>query len=257
MKNFIILSLQRSGSTYLHRLLDKHTQIECKDEIYRRGAYNKGNFDYYCYQKQLRKIVYFTFRNKQYITWPISNIFLGKMSEMFLKELFGNTNKCVGFKLMYNQLLINRFMSKWIKKSNVKIIHLIRENTLKLHLSHLTKQTRGLAHSEKPIKAIRIYVNPQTIIDELIKIKESQHKMSELLKNDYSVNSLIKITYEELLFDYQKSIEKIFDFLGVPNEKVSQPKLKKLNPDTARLIIKNYNEIQKHLSGTTFESLLD
>jgi LPS sulfotransferase NodH len=257
MQNFIILSLQRSGSTYLHRLLDNHSQIECRDEIYRSGAFTKGNFNYYCNETLLRKIVYLLFKNKQYIAWPASNIFFGKMSEMFLKEVFSNKADCAGFKLMYNQLLINRFMSNWIKKNGVKIIHLVRENALKLHLSHLTKQQRGVAHSEKTVETIKVQVNPHTLLDELNKIKSAHAKISRLLTNDYSANSLIKISYEELLFDYQKSAKVIFEFLGVPYENVSQPKLKKLNPDSVASIIKNYREIHQLLCGTEFEKFLD
>jgi len=147
MRYFIILSLQRSGSTFLHKLVNNHTQIECRGELFLRGVLTKGNFDYYCNQTLSRKLVFILFRNKQYIVWPVSNIFFGRMSETFLKEAFTNTTKYAGFKLMYNQLSLNRFMSKWIKKNDVKIIHLIRENALKIYLSHLTMQLRGMAHS--------------------------------------------------------------------------------------------------------------
>jgi hypothetical protein len=161
-------------------------------------------------------------------------------------------DKAVGFKLMYDQLEHYSFLKKLIKSENLHVIHLIRKNALKIYLSRLTKRKRGIAHSVYRVEEVKVWVNPKTVLNHLSWIVSRQEKMRLFLYNPY-----LEITSEYFFNNHSEASKKIFDFLGVDQCEVRLPSLKKLNPDSTRQVIENYDEIAQILRGTPYECFLD
>ena len=152
---------------------------------------------------------------------------------------------------MYGQLY--DYQRRWIEKENISIIHLIRQNVFKKHLSYLTKQKRGIAHSTVNIELVKVFCDPSTIIEILDYSIKSQNKRKEIFPD----NPYIEITYEAFLNNYAEPYKKILSFLGVKQWAMPQSKLKKLNSDSLRGIIENYDEVASVFKGTLYEKLLD
>ncbi|MBL0732410.1 MAG: hypothetical protein JJW03_06135 [Desulfosarcina sp.] len=70
-------------------------------------------------------------------------------------------------------------------------------------------------------------------------------------------NPYIEITYEAFLNNYAEPYKKMLSFLGVKQWATPQSKLKKLNPDSLRGIIENYDEVASVFKGTLYEKFLD
>lgn len=164
------------------------------------------------------------------------------------------SDRAVGFKLMYDQLEDYIFLKDLIRRENIFLIHLIRNNPLKIHLSKLARRKRGIPHSVNEVEKVRVWVDPKKLTNRLDRIVRDQERM----KKTFPDNPYLEITFEDFINDYPDSSKKIWDFLGVNYQcGIRTPKLKKLNPDSVRQIVENYDEIASTLKGTPYEGCLD
>ena len=162
--------------------------------------------------------------------------------------------KVIGFQLMYSQLSEYRFLQHWIETQNVSIIHLIRENALKLLLSRIrAKETAHWQFASKTLKQ-KTSIDPHTVLEELDKIVQEREGM----KRRFPKNQYLEIRYEQFINNYSNESKKIIDFLELKDAKMSFSRnLKKLNPDSLSEVIKNYDEISMILKGTPYQQFLD
>jgi hypothetical protein len=77
------------------------------------------------------------------------------------------------------------------------------------------------------------------------------------MKKLFPDNPYLEITSEDFFRNDSETAEKILDFLGVEECEIRAPKLKKLNPDSVKQIIENYDEIFEVIKGTSYERFLD
>ena len=262
MKKFIILAKQRSGSTYFYQMLDNHPQICCMDEIFREGATTRGNFTHYRNEKYSRKILYKLFGNRYAKKIMPNNPVLNILIINFIKEMEEvvanpELHKAFGFKIMYNQLLYNRPLEKWFKNEKIYLIHLIRKNALKIHLSWLARLKRGLAHSEKKVKHVKVYVDPENIINILDKIVQSQKNIKKEISFKFQNNPYLEVYYEDLLNSCIGQLDRVFEFLEIKKCLIPKPNLKKLNPDNISSLIDNYDEIRHVLEKSAHKNFLN
>jgi len=262
MKQFIILANQRSGSTLLYKLLDSNPEIFCMDEVFRIGANTHGNFTYYVNKNFFRKALFKVSCNKFTKNYFPNNPILRNLIIRFLdKEKYLarkiKSYEFFGYKLMYNQYDSYKPLSSWIREKNVHVIHLIRQNALKLHLSWLTRIERNLPHSTEHVDNVKVYVDPNTIIDTLSEIVNRQKKYRQIFVKDFSNNPYIEIYYEQLQKGFNIPVQKILSFLKIKNQNINAPQLKKLNLDSVSEIILNYDDVHKKLIKTSFKKFLD
>lgn len=239
----IILTTQRTGSTFLVRALNSHPQIECAGEILigapdtRKGPY-RGPFP--------RKLV----KAARFVTsraWlPAS-----RMHRFFS----GGTAPVRVFKAMYNQLA-NPIARRYLQDNkDIKVLHLERHNLLKMHVSQLLMHQREKVQTREPLPVVQVRVDPE---DALARMRESRalHQRFEQL---FAGHDRLRLTYEELI-DGQTvradTASRICDFLGVEDRSMTSA-LVKVNSDSLRDIVSNYNELEAALLQTEFENLID
>ncbi len=235
-------------------------------------------FRYYCHSNLLRRVLYNTFGIKFLAKLPY-NLITSRLIKDFYHSLLNNPahsgpltdqedtksrgryhprgspeeDKAIGFKLMYDQLGYYGFLKSLIKSENISVIHLIRNNPLKIYLSRLTRRKRGVAHAVYAVKEVKVCVDPQSILTNLSVIVKNQGR----IKKFFPDNPYLEITSEDFFRNHSETSKKIIDFLGVQDCEIRVPKLKKLNPDSVREIIENYDEILEILKGTPYERFLD
>jgi len=226
----VIVTSQRTGSTFLARCLDSHPQIRCYLEILVKSDRH--------YSPEVRR-------------HPIQ----------FLDSFYArNEAPVMVFKTMYNQLIIDfRLLWYFIKNTDIRVIHLQRDNLLKQHVSNmLNKQAHYLGrppHTNRPVPEASVYINPQQAIFRMQMTQWISKLFSYLLRNHLS----IELVYEDMIDGHSlssgasKKIMCLLDIDYVP----MYSDLVKMNPDNLEAIIQNYDQVVRVLRGTKFGRYLD
>jgi len=247
---FIVLSAHRSGTTLLLSSLESHPQIRCHKRVFtlniignRFLAFDRPGSPFYQYRTaSLQRRLDYMFRPKQLIN-------------DFMTELCAPTNgvKTVGVRVVYAQADKHPQILEWAKKNEAGIIHLIRENSLKMIVSGETAQKRGLHHSTSAVKPVTVRLHPFKIKIQLMRLTNQIKKFRTILKDVPH----LELTYESFVANRETETRRIFDFLGIDEFMPLTSNMVKLNPNSLENIIENYTEIKQILSGTAFEKFLD
>ena len=266
-KKFIILTTQRTGSTYLRIWLNQHPEIRSHGEIYLNryqapdgfNAFLKENsiFKQKIYQSkffhklskafngwlikillhsELKKFIYDFFRKP---THPLGfNRF--KNDEIFnITEAKEKNNVAnIGFKIMYGQLKSNLFLKKWIEKEKPKIIYVERKDKLAICYSKLIKSKLGFAHSEQPILQNK-FLGDKRFFKKCIK---KQILLENQILKFIEGKNYLKISYEDFFYDNNTKYN-ILKYLEVSENFSKEISLKKINKQSPSEVLKNYNEI--------------
>ena len=243
--SFVLVSTQRSGSTWVTDLLNSHSQICSYTELFLKKGSGHPDWGEY-------KDAYYwnTFREKS--TRSFRALALGD----YLEDIFSRNPgaKAKGFKLMYNQLLWTPELVFYLIKYKTRIIHLQRRNTLDIVLSDLAKGQRGVAHvsSGEPVKTEKLQVDVPSLLVNLRKFDRRKRAYRLLLSHiglDY-----LDLYYEDVASG-KNSSEQLLPFLGVDSEQLSSG-MTKLSPSKHSESIENIEEVTGALSGGKFFNLL-
>ncbi|WP_424494761.1 sulfotransferase domain-containing protein [Salinimicrobium sp. GXAS 041] len=221
---FVVITRSRTGSNMLIKLISSHRSIQAYGELFNQTK-----------DKNCEKI------------W----------THTFSKRL--NYVKFVGFKIFYDHPLGSDDKTVWdfIKSDrSIKIIHLKRENVIRSQLSLLIAhktQTWGVTPTMKdtPIDQKKIAVNIEEFLKDIRKTKLWE-KDTALI---FSEHPYMEVMYKDIITDKDKTMEKIFKFLEVPDQKTTSD-LRKQNPEEIRDLVYNYNELESALRNTEFYHLL-
>lgn len=132
----------------------------------------------------------------------------------------------------------------------LKLIHLIRPNVLDLVVS------RRVAHNSRSwhtfVEKTELY---QVHID--IKLLKDTLEKEEFCTwyIDNNLSDVLRIEHNELVYDYNNTMNKVKDFCGL-SKSFEHPGFKKNNPFPKKDVIINYNEVVSFLSGTKNEWML-
>ncbi len=264
MNKHIILTLGRSGSSYLSDRLNNHPNIRNYGEVlgdwtipfklYTRlfsNQYSVEQYLDYMYQSK----VFFLMVN---IYSSITKLRIKKKKN---KKHY-NDIETIGIKdFSFN--FIRKNLSAYLSdRPEISVINLYRKNILKrfvslekMNQSGIVKQVSSAAKREIPVK-IRLDI-PYTISQLEIFSSElnDHHKFISTLPPEQVLN----ISYEEL-FSNDSSLEfyikMIFEFLGV-DENDTESRHKKILPDNLEHIIENYDELSSSLLNTRYACYLD
>ena len=255
MTRVAIVTQQRTGSTLLLRCLNAHSQAWCPTvEFYVKRRW-WDNLLCICQSADML--------NDFYAEGLIRPELLESLSSDHPFRDPGTHKGSApvrGAKIMHNQLLTTPRLDRYVvTNTDIRIIHLRRENLLKQHVSNMLNKRKRIyrraSHTTKPVPVARIRINPRYAIVKM--------RMSKMLYAWYdrrlSRHPKIEMVYEEMiggkgLSDSATAL--VCAFLGVPPEPL-ETDLVKMNPDDLRLIITNYDEVARALVGTEFEQYLD
>lgn len=269
MVKFILITSQRTGSTYISNYLHNHPQIAMYEEIMLKNSSTPGGLKQFVNSNKLKNFLFNIYNlriiKKIHSIIPIFipiNIIMKQYLEAFFsrdKEYVNNNNifnnltnqldedpKAIGFKLMINQIKNNPYLKNWIIENNLKIIILKRRNILKKYISSIASYKRKIAHSTKQVEKVKINID-LLHLKKYIHNTNNEYLMLDTFKKD---NDYICINYEDFFSNPELQVTDLFNFLGVDRKvNIEKPILKKLNTQSLDEIINNCDEVIKYLKN--------
>ncbi|KAL2254667.1 UNVERIFIED_CONTAM: hypothetical protein Sindi_0261400 [Sesamum indicum] len=242
VRNFAILSTQRSGSGWFETLLNSHMNISSNGEI----------FSVKVRRKNISTIVET----------------LDKLYNLdFLTS--ASKNECtaaVGLKWMLNQGLMQHHeeIVEYFKSKGVSAIFLFRRNLFRRMISILAnsydqnaKLLNGThkshvhsAHEAEILASYKPTINTSLLIPNLKQVEELVTKSLEYFK---STRHII-LYYEDVVKNRTKLVD-VQDFLRVPRQELKSRQVK-IHKGPLSSQVENWGEIKKTLKGTHYESFL-
>ncbi|KAH1113480.1 hypothetical protein J1N35_006858 [Gossypium stocksii] len=239
---FVILSMQRSGSGWFETLLNSHVNVSSNGEI----------FSLLERRKNISNIVQ-TLEKVYNLDWFTS----------------ASKNECsaaVGFKWMLNQGLVehHKEIVGYFNHRGVSVIFLFRRNLLRRMVSVLANSYDRYAkllngthkshvHSQQEATALSSYkpiINSASLISDLKEIGSAAVKALEYFN---STRHLV-LYYEDLITNRTK-LKDVQEFLGIPLMELTSRQVK-IHKGPLSDFVKNWDDVNKTLTGTEYESFL-
>lgn len=243
-QKFVVVASPRTGSNYLQSLLSSHPKVFCAGETF----------------LQPQRVI----DELRDIQAPVEKLGqLGKSlkggKSVAALETFYSMAPCVnaealGFRLFYDHLgyVRNQAVMRYLRANDVKIVHLQRENLLRQFLSLTMAEEAGIWVSSKKVPSKTVHLDARKCRRYLQRAVRTRNAFSRKLRH----LTVLGLTYEQLSEDYQKSMEEIWQFLGVESAPVSST-LKKLNNAPLHEAIQNYSELKRSLAETPWNKFFD
>ena len=253
MRHFVVLTTQRSGSTWLVDKLHSHPDITAFEGVFMLGSvlgartiHGESGF-----------LKWNTFRRTEKLKsrWRPINIF------QYLDAIYfpegAQKDKSRGIKLMYNELLRYPEILFYIKKHKLSIIHLYRANIFHVIVSQSIMDESGQAHyvdKTGPIEQRKIYLDPRVLKRRLYR-KWTAYQTARLLVRGLS-SPYISVSYEDLCED-ESRFDQLVEFIGHSNENVVlKSNLRKINRSSYEDRVSNFEEVRQAVTGTRFADMV-
>ena len=245
MTNAIILTTQRTGSTFLVECLESHPQIRCLGEMLAGGHVRVPDL---VYRSRYGTKAYRFLSSGAW--WPTR----------MMTRYFASTERDVNvFKAMYNHIN-NPVTRNYLRaRTSIHILHLRRHNLLKQYVSELllskSREKKWQPHAVKPVPVVRTMVSPDAALA-YIRRKRELHAWHEALFADHP---RLQLSYEDMIDGQSlraEVAEEVCDFLHIERRPMKSI-LVKMNPTRLAEMIVNYDEVASLLRQTEFADLLD
>lgn len=251
MTKFILLAARRSGTTLAIDCLNSHSQVECVKRAFglerkiKNPTLDRHSGEFYLYRTRnlYNRIRYYAKRYDLIDSFLCDDIFSPR-----------EHIPAVGFRLIHEMSQMYPQIADWAKNNDVKVIHLVRENVLKTHLSAKTARIHKLHHPREGdgVNPIKIHINP----DEIVSVLEKRLQDIGIQRNRYSGCDYLEISYESFVENRSDQSSRMLAFLGVDASKELVSNLMKINPDSIENIIENFDDVAEALKGTELERFL-
>jgi LPS sulfotransferase NodH len=250
---FVLLSIPRSGTSWLIERLAKHPEVGGYGELLLRGSEGTSNWPAGA-------------ADRVFFTTYLSDRGIGRSDSRRHRQLFRYLDyvfeprralSAIGFKLMYSHMAQNPAVLPYLHIRNVRVVHLFRTNLLDLFLSREAVTARKWMHARAPGERERILVNvdAEHIVQSLLRLEKEQRLAAHIVRT-LRVN-VLELSYEGLLAD-DAGLYHAFDFLGITETSgvdVS-PIMLKLASQSQREGMENFDEVAAILSRTRFSHFL-
>ncbi len=239
MKKFVLVGTQRSGTTFIRHCLNSHDDILCHGELFFKNYPDDAG--------------YFHYRKKVDTSGIRHVLFRASMVNTYLDAYYSQPGfQAIGYKLMYSQTrwLPYSFPSAlaYIKKNSLSVIHVVRENVLKTHLSREVARKRKVYHAKSKTEIKKIDIDTGNLVAELKKIQAE----NEWWKRTFSGGDYISVPYESFVSDKEKESRRLLAFLDIDNYQELVSSNVKITSDTLSDVIENYTEVVRCLESTEF-----
>ncbi len=225
---FVILFVERDGSTFMTSLLQEHPGIEA---VYERFAVmeQKGQ------------------NGQEQVAW----------ARDFWTPPFIGKKGAYGFKTKLIDVLDKDGFARLLHEKQVKIIHMQRRNRIKAVVSRINARRLYEATGNW-----NLYKDSDRRPSMIIDIDEFQTFVREREEADEVLTEFVShlqlpielVQYEELQQDKNAVLQRIFPFLGV-HYQPSAGKTKKHTSDDLRDVITNFDELHDTYVGTLYEAM--
>jgi len=254
---FVLISHLRSGTHLLRSLLESHPAIVCQSEVF-----NSDDPD---------------------LPYPLS-LSSREILEGWVFREFEPRVQCAGFVLqVYHPLGLKAFPGirenpDWLDvwdmledDPELKIIHLIRKNLLRRHLSHVMARQSGawhqwdeqrvqtVTHLHPPVKTKSKAVNRPMVSLDAARLKQDFEEVERLhgqVRRRYQNGAYFTLSYESLCADTELLGAQLQEFLGVEKQPLHAA-VKKLEQRRLSECIANYRELKMEFSATRWAEFFD
>jgi len=227
---FVLLFVERSGSTYLTTLLNSHPDVYAQGE----------KFDAL---KQQGKGA------REQLEWA---------EEVLTPPLVGR-NKARGFKTKTMDILDPDGFAELMRRRQCKIIQLQRRNLVKAVVStvnakRLWEQSGTWNLLNEKNRLSEFTVTPD-VFDELLQQRIQWDDELESYVQSLHLPTL-KLNYEELLTDEAGFISRIYSFLALKPKPAHGITLKNTKDDLRHVLL-NFNDLRVKYAGTPYQAMFD
>lgn len=252
-QKFLLLTTQRSGSTWTCDLLNAQDGITC-------GGPGKGKG-----KQTSEMLIELSFQDHNLLTWSEMN---SKLNMAFDQTCEQYPSTAVGYKIMYDQIPSKfryREFEKYLQDNNIAIVHLVREAKVLRQASQ---------HDVSAVKAasgkVVHHAYDSSEVNNLPKINKMQWKQAQVKKflqleeESDEWNKQIHflpfvrdyyLSYENMLSreGLEDSIRQLISFLGLPMCGYSvntKAHLQQLHSPLCGERVEDYEELMSELNGT-------
>lgn len=241
-QNFFILTTARSGSSWLIDTITNHPALVAHGELFNPHLNRRSNeIPEFVFSEERRRFP------RPVSVWKYLDVHIAGIER-------------AGFKLLYGQVRKFPELLPYMLARRLPAIHLVRENPLNAIISAaIVYQVLGkwaLHEGDKLSRPeFRIRLDPGNLIDSL----DKRIRQIEFVRNylRYFRVPHLEVRYGNLL-NGPEAFDPIWSFLGVdapPGGPVSDHE--KIQTRTHAEVIENYPEIDRVLTGTKYEGLLE
>jgi LPS sulfotransferase NodH len=245
--HYVVLSSQRSGSTWLMSILNQVEATRAYGELFLK-----------------RKKPGSTERWDGELNYPrFPEVYTGS-GKLRLRLVFSYLDAlycqpgAVGFKLMYTQLQKYPEILVYLLVRRVKVVHLVRQNQLDVLISRAVKNKIRRAHvlnGNKPPEDVQVSLNTEKLLARLGRRNKRIQTARWLMRR--SMLPQLEVTYEDLISD-PSSYQRLFLFLGIGiGDHIPESKLVRIGGKEQSQVISNYEEVKNALAGTPFARWVD
>lgn len=227
---FVILFIERDGSTYMISMLESHPAIAT---VYERFAVMRQKGEDGAAQ----------------LAWA---------REFYSVPLI-SSNAATGFKTKLVDVLDPDGFASLLQEKQVHIIQMQRRNRVKAVISRINARrlyeaTGNWNLYNKSDRMPPMNVDPGIFSRYLYEREEADGQLSAYVA-ELGLPTLL-VTYEELLLNRDTVLQQIFAFLNVTPHPVKE-KTMKHTKDDLREVIENFDELRARYAGTPYESMFD
>ncbi len=244
-RDFLVLTTQRTGSSWLMDRLDHSPELEGHMELFylheRREPPRAGSNDYPRFVESRATVArgHRPFAVFRYL------------------ENFYARKTAAGFKLMYSQLREYPEILPWLAWRRLPVVHLIRANHLDVIISERLADATGTSHAtveEGGGKPLRVTLDPGELLPRIRRLEGKQRAMRRLLA--LLSNPCLETTYEDLCSD-PGAFDQVHAFLRIDGALVrGDTRLVKRQRARHEDVIVNYAEVRDALLRDGRASLL-
>lgn len=165
--------------------------------------------------------------------------------------------RAIGFKLMYDEARPYPELLAYFKGRRVRILHLVRTNLIDLLMSREAIERRSNSHAWSPEQReqVRVYLDTRRLVGRL-RLLERERRVASLIVRGLGI-PVHDLRYEDLLVD-DGALDGALAFLGFDAGGSAELRatMLKLAPMSHREGMANYPEVAYCLAGTRFSRFL-
>ena len=245
---FVVLTTQRSGSSWLVDLLDDHPAIAAYAELFRvtdTTVSDYGATDYPRFEVTVGPG-----------TWSVSRQLVRRRYQYVRGLARAHPDRqAVGFKLMYDQTRDHPGLMSILALTRARFVHLVRRDQLGALVSFDIAEQRGRwwYHEGDQLSPVRIRVEPAEL---LRRVEEREREIEWFRRRLARLRSpVLEIFYEDLLDRRDEVIRGVLRFLDVvPADVDLESTLVRSSSEQFASAVENYDDLRSVLAGTRFES---
>jgi len=233
---FIVVATLRTGSTLFHRAIHQHPQAACLGEVLSPKEETRA------------RVHHLHFGDADYLASP-SGKYLDAVDYLD-RKLWPNAGdqEAYGVKLLYSMLDWWKLWEYFEVPRGLKIVHLMRNPVASFISWKQARQTDVWHHwtlKEKRLPAEGrdpLYIDPEELFKHIAYLGAAVHRARGL------PGEHLEISYADLVRQFQPTMDRVFEFLGVEPFAPEHELIKMHDWDIGKRI-KNWPEIAERLAG--------